>query len=132
MLCIEVISGQQLRAEEENDAGDSVDPFVEISLRGSPIDERENPKTFKSKVFPNNGFNPIFDLQTEFKIFCPESVFIIFKVFYQKLAMDQKIGWNAVPFNCMRPGYRMVPLLNSKLNLIKFSCLLCNVVIKDV
>jgi len=121
-----------LRPENEEDYKDIVDPFVEVCLKGSPLDEKENAKVFRSHVVTNNGFNPRFDMETEFKLYCPDSSFVVFKVFYQKLAKDLKIGWNAVPFNCLRPGYRIISLLNSKLNPIEFSCLLCKVDIKDV
>ena len=133
ILCIEVISGQQLRPENEEDVKDVVDPYVEVSLRGTSFDEHENSKVFKSNVVMNNGFNPKFDLQCHFKLCCPEMAMVVFKVFDQELAVkDMKIGWNAVPFECIRPGFRMIPLLNSNLNQIEFSFLLCKVEIKQV
>lgn len=133
ILCINIISGQQLRPEKEEDIRDVVDPYVEVSIRGIPVDEKENSKVFKSKVVYNNGFNPRFDLQCQFKLACPENAFVIFKVFDEEIGIrDLKIGWNAVPYGCLRPGYRILPLMNSKLNTIMFSCLFCKVELKDV
>ena len=133
MVYIEVISGQQLRPEGDNNSRDVVDPYVEVSFRGIPLDEKENSKVFKSHVVDNNGFNPQFDLHCQFKLACPDFGMIIFKVFDQEIAKkDVKIGWNAVSVNCLRSGFRILPLLSSNLESIEFSCLLCKIEIKDV
>jgi len=133
IVCIDVISGQQLRPENEEDVRDVVDPYVEVSFRGVPNDEKENSKVFKSHVVNNNGFNPKFDLPCQFKLACPEMGMIVFKVFDQEIAKkDVKIGWNAVSIGCLRSGYRTLPLLCSNLNRIEFSCLLCKIELKDV
>lgn len=134
VLNIRVISGQQLRPENENDVKDVADPYVEVSLRGTMKDEVENSKVFKSIMVKNNGFNPVFELQCTFKVSCPELCVIVFKVFDQEggLQKDTKLGWYAIPFHCIREGYRVVPLLNSNLNQIEFSYLFCSINIKDV
>ena len=133
ILHITVISAQQLRPEKENDVRDVVDPYVEVSLRGTSFDEKENAKPYKSPVIENNGFNPQFALKCQFKLCCPEMVMIVFKVFDQEITInDMKIGWNAVPFGCLRPGFRIVPLLNSNLDVLEFSYLLVKVEIYDV
>jgi len=133
IICLEVITGQQLRPENEEDVRDVVDPYVEVLMRGIPVDEKENVKVYKSQIVNNNGFNPSFNLQCQFKLYCPDMAMIIFKVFDQELTKkDVKIGWNAVSVGCLRVGYRTVPLMNSHLNEIEFSCLFCKVEIKDV
>ena len=133
ILYLEIISGQQLRPENEEDVRDVVDPYVEVSLRGASIDEIENSKVFRSIVVQNNGFNPLFRLNCQFKLSCPELAFIIFKVFDQEITMtDRAIGWNAIPFGCMRAGFRLLPLLNSNLDEIEFAGLLCHVDFKEV
>lgn len=134
ILNIKVISGQQLRPEDENDVRDVADPYVEVSLRGCAKDEAENPKNFKSITVKNNGFNPIFNLECDFKIYCPDLCLIVFKVFDEEgsLQKDMKLGWYSIPFNCMREGYRIIPLLNSHLNIIEFSYLFCHISIQDV
>ena len=131
---ITVISAQQLRPEDENDYNDVADPYVELFLLGSPQDEMENSKTFKSVTIKNNGFNPIFNMECNFKIYCPESIFFIFKVFDEEngLKKDCKLGWYCIPMNCLRSGYRIVPLFNSKMNFIEFSYLFCKVEINVV
>jgi len=134
ILNIKIISGQQLRPEDENDVQDVADPYVEVFLRGSDRDEADNPKTFKSIMVKNNGFNPIFDLQCTFKISCPELCVIGFKVFDQEggLKKDMRLGWYAIPFPCIREGYRIIPLLNSNLKTIEFSCLFSYISIKEL
>lgn len=134
ILHIKVISGQQLRPEDEKDVRDVADPYVEVSLRGCFKDEAENHKTFKSIIVKNNGFNPIFNLEATFKIFCPELCLIIFKTFDQEggLKKDMRLGWYSIPFHCIREGYRIVPLLNSHLKPIEFSYLFCHISIEDI
>jgi hypothetical protein len=59
--------------------------------------------------------------------------FIVFKVFDQEITVkDRAIGWNAIPFGCMRAGFRLLPLLNSNLDEIEFAGLLCHVEFKEV
>ena len=133
IICIEVISGQQLRPENEENFTDLVDPYLEVSFRGISIDEKENNKVFKSHIITNNGFNPRFDLYCQFKLHCPEMGMVVFKVFGQEIAKkDMKIGWNAIGTECLRAGFRTLPLLNSSLNPIEFSYLLCKIEILDV
>ena len=133
ILCVEVISGQQLRPENEEDIRDVVDPYVEVFLRGIPADEKENSVVFKSKVVQNNGFHPIFQLNCQFKLNCPDLAVIVFRVFDEEVAVkDMRIGWNSIAVSCLRTGYRIIPLLNSNLNEIEFSCLLCKIEFKDV
>ena len=128
ILLITVISGQQLRPENENDVRDVVDPYVEVSLRGTAQDEKENFKPFRSNTIENNGFHPKFGLKCQFKMSCPALAMIVFKVFDQEVATkDMRIGWNAIPFGCMRSGFRLVPLLNSNLEIIEFSYLLVKI-----
>ena len=122
LLEMKIISGQKLQPEDENDVRDIVDPYIEISLRGTKLDE-ENCKTVKSLVIKNNGFNPVFNLYCKYKICCPEMAMLVFQVFDKDLVNDTKLGWYAIALNCIRPGYRLIPLLNSKLELIPFSYL---------
>ena len=133
VLNITVISGQQLRPENENHVKDVADPYVEVNLRGSAKDEAENNKVFKSIMVKNNGFNPVFNLKCSFKIFCPDLCMIVFKIFAQGgLKKDMRLGWYSIPFHCIRQGYRVIPLLNSNLKPIEFSYLFCFLEIKDV
>ena len=74
---------------------------------------------FKSEVVKDNGLNPLFSLNSDFKIFSPEQAFIKFEVFDKDVMSSELLGRFAVPFNCIRPGYRVVPLLDHNLNSIK-------------
>ena len=133
IINIKVISGQQLRPENENDVRDVADPYVEVNIRGSSKDEAEN-KSFRSITVKNNGFNPIFNLECSFKITCPDICLIVFKVFDEEggLKKNERIGWYSIPFHCIREGYRIVPLLNSNLKSIEFSYLFCYINIQVV
>lgn len=44
---------------------------------------------------------------------------------------DKLISWYALPFECMRKGYRVVPLWNAQLEEIEHSYLLCKIKIED-
>lgn len=133
ILIINVLSGQQLGSGDQNNK-DPIDPYVEVSLRGIPVDDEENSKIYKTNVIKDNGFNPVFELECQFKIACPELAFLIFQVFSedQGLIKHKRLGWYSIPFTCIRQGYRLVPLYNDSLNIIEYSCLLCKIEIKDV
>lgn len=134
ILVISILSGQQLGSGDQNNYKDPIDPYVEVSLRGISVDDEENSKIYKTNVIKDNGFNPIFELECQFKIACPELAFLIFQVFSedQGLIKHKRLGWYSIPFTCIRQGYRLVPLYNDSLNIIEYSCLLCKVEIKDV
>lgn len=55
-ITIKVISGTQLKPMKKEK--DIIDPFVEISLKGLPIEEKNN-KVHKTATVQNNGFNQI-------------------------------------------------------------------------
>eukprot|EP01017_Pseudomicrothorax_dubius_P031520 TRINITY_DN4039_c0_g2_i1.p1 TRINITY_DN4039_c0_g2~~TRINITY_DN4039_c0_g2_i1.p1 ORF type:complete len:771 (+),score=146.87 TRINITY_DN4039_c0_g2_i1:282-2594(+) len=131
-LEITVVSGQQLRSQRNDDTKvvrDIVDPYVKLTLRGAKADDG---KFFLSKEIKNNGFNPIWNEKTVFLVHSPEFLFLKFEIYNKDVLNDEKLGWYAIPFNCIRPGYRSVPLLSDKLNPIKFSYLLVHIKISDI
>ena len=73
----------------------------------------------KSEVVKDNGLNPIFKLHCSFKIFCPNKAFVLFDVFDKDLVSSETLGRFAIPFPCIRSGYRVIPLLDHNLNTIK-------------
>ena len=46
----------------------------------------------------------------KFGICCPDLAMLIFKVIDKETVHDNLLSWYAIPVNCMRPGYRVVPL----------------------
>ena len=78
----------------------------------------------------NNGFNPIFKFSVSIKLNCPELAFIYIKVMDKDVIMDTRLGINVLSANSLRVGYRVIPLYDSKLNIIDNSYLLTHVQIK--
>lgn len=57
-----IISGQKLKPfNYESNVTDIVDPYVEVSIKGVPLDTKRN-KPKKTKVIDDNGFNPIWNM----------------------------------------------------------------------
>lgn len=111
-LSIKLISGIQLKPMKKNDA-DIIDPFVEVSLRGLPVEEKSN-KLFRTSTIKNNGFNPRFDKVYNFLVFCPELAVLVFQVYDEDKMSNELIGSYAIPVEYLRTGYRVVPLKNSQ------------------
>ena len=125
-LVIKIISATQLKPMKKNER-DIIDPFVEVSLRGLPIEEKNN-SVCKTKMVPNNGFNPIFGENFTFEVYCPEIAILVFQVFDQDNLSNEKIGSYAIPVDCLRPGFRVVPLKNTlDFNFIENSFIFCNI-----
>ncbi len=67
-----------------------------------------------------------------FKLYCPDHTIFIFEIFDKDMVVDELLARYAIPFNCIRNGYRIIPLMNSKLEIIDFSYLFVNITIKDL
>lgn len=126
-LNITILSASQLKSSENNKP---VSPFIEIGLKGCDFDEQNN-KIYRTKTVLNNGFNPIFDdnVLCEFSICQPELTVVYFQVWDQghELEESRLLGWYAVPVNCIRGGFRVVPLRDLYLAIIDKSVLFCKV-----
>jgi Ca2+-dependent lipid-binding protein len=108
-----------------------VDPYIDVQLKGIQIDETSNmPK--RSNIVKNNGFNPIFNFTVDFQISCPDLAFIIVKVFDKDVLQDDRLGMNVVSVMSLRRGYRVLPLLDSKLNQIENCYLFLHLEIFDL
>ena len=122
-ITIKVISGTQLKPMKKEK--DIIDPFVEISLKGLPIEEKNN-KVHKTATVQNNGFNPLFGETFSFDVYCPEIATLVFQVWDQDKMSNEKIGSYAIPVDCLRTGYRIVPLKNTlNFKFIEFSYIFC-------
>lgn len=108
---VKIISGIQLKPMKK-DANDIIDPFVEVSLKGLPIEEKCN-KLGRTNTINNNGFNPRFGENYSFQVYCPELAVLVFQVFDEDNMSNEFIGSYAIPVECIRTGYRVVPLKNT-------------------
>ncbi|XP_043916576.1 inactive phospholipase C-like protein 1 [Protopterus annectens] len=108
VLHIKVISGQNFPKPMGACAkGDVIDPYVCIEIHGIPADCAEQ----RTKTVPQNGDNPIFDESFEFQVNLPELAQVRFVVLDDDYIGDEFIGQYTIPYECLQPGYRHVPLL---------------------
>uniref|UniRef100_A0AAV2KCZ7 Phosphoinositide phospholipase C n=1 Tax=Knipowitschia caucasica TaxID=637954 RepID=A0AAV2KCZ7_KNICA len=107
LLHIKVISGQNLPKPRGSAAkGDVVEPYIYVEIHGIPADCAEQ----RTKTVAQNGDNPIFDESFEFQINLPELAVLRFVVLDDDYIGDEFIGQYTIPFECLQPGYRHVPL----------------------
>ncbi|TRY92945.1 hypothetical protein DNTS_009837 [Danionella cerebrum] len=107
LLHIKIISGQNLPKPKGSGAkGDVVDPYVYVEIHGIPADCAEQ----RTKTVRQNGDNPIFDESFEFQINLPELAMVRFVVLDDDYIGDEFIGQYTIPFECIQPGFRHIPL----------------------
>ncbi|XP_073486299.1 inactive phospholipase C-like protein 2 [Aquarana catesbeiana] len=107
LLHIKIISGQNFPKPKGSGAkGDVVDPYVYVEIHGIPADCAEQ----RTKTVHQNGDNPIFDESFEFQVNLPELTMVRFVVLDDDYIGDEFIGQYTIPFECLQPGYRHVPL----------------------
>uniref|UniRef100_A0A8C2IQW7 Phosphoinositide phospholipase C n=1 Tax=Cyprinus carpio TaxID=7962 RepID=A0A8C2IQW7_CYPCA len=107
LLHIKIISGQNLPKPKGAGAkGDVVDPYVYIEIHGIPADCAEQ----RTKTVHQNGDNPIFDESFEFQINLPELAMVRFVVLDDDYIGDEFIAQYTIPFECIQPGFRHIPL----------------------
>ena len=76
-LTIRLISGYHLPNARQSE--NIIEPYVKIRIHGHPNDSHES-NVWCSQTVPRNGFNPIWDEETKFKISHPEHAIVEFKV----------------------------------------------------
>uniref|UniRef100_A0AAV2MGJ7 Phosphoinositide phospholipase C n=2 Tax=Knipowitschia caucasica TaxID=637954 RepID=A0AAV2MGJ7_KNICA len=107
LLHIKIISGQNFPKPKGSGAkGDVVDPYVYVEIHGIPADCGEQ----RTRTVHQNGDNPLFDESFEFQINLPELAMVRFVVLDDDYIGDEFIGQYTIPFECLQPGYRHVPL----------------------
>ncbi|TNN33903.1 Inactive phospholipase C-like protein 2 [Liparis tanakae] len=107
LLHIKIISGQNFPKPKGSGAkGDVVDPYVYVEIHGIPADCAEQ----RTKTVNQNGDNPLFDESFEFQINLPELAMVRFVVLDDDFIGDEFIGQYTIPFECLQPGFRHVPL----------------------
>merc|ERR1712029_707378 len=97
-LKIRVISGLSLPKPGAAVEGEVIDPYVKLRIRGHPDDKVDSNKG-KTEVVKNNGFNPVWNQEFDFKI----------KDFSQS-GTDNDLGMFCCSLLTIQEGYRRVPL----------------------
>nr|XP_061808436.1 inactive phospholipase C-like protein 2 [Nerophis lumbriciformis] len=107
LLHVKVISGQNLPKPKGSVAkGDVVDPYVYVEIHGIPADCTER----RTRTVSHHCNNPVFDESFDFQINLPELAMVRFMVLDDDFIGDEFIGQYTIPFECLQPGYRHVPL----------------------
>ncbi|XP_042209038.1 1-phosphatidylinositol 4,5-bisphosphate phosphodiesterase delta-4-like isoform X4 [Homarus americanus] len=99
---VTVLSGQHLPNSVKK--GDIVDPYVQVKVRGHPLDKQKQ----RSKVVKNNGFNPVWNETLELSIKVPQVSLVYFSLRDESLARDPVLGLCCIPFRSISTGYRFV------------------------
>ncbi|KAJ8345680.1 hypothetical protein SKAU_G00298730 [Synaphobranchus kaupii] len=109
LLHVKIISGLNFPKPKGSGAkGHVVDPYVYVELHGIPADCAER----RTRTVNQNGDNPVFDESFEFQILLPELAMVRFVVLDDDFIGDEFIGQYTIPFECLQPGFRHVPLLS--------------------
>jgi hypothetical protein len=115
---IKIISGYNLSTA----AGDKVDPYVELI-----VEDGNDVLDFKTGFVENNNMKPLWYHDVKFTVNSPMFCFLLFQCI--NTSTGGLIGWFALPFNCVRQGFRVIPLRDGFFNVIKNSFILCEITI---
>ncbi|KAI6175418.1 Phosphoinositide phospholipase C [Aphelenchoides bicaudatus] len=106
VMRIAVICGQYLPKSDPG-VSDIVDPYVSVELFGIPIDESKS----RTRAIRNNGFNPVWNEQFEYRIYCPEVAILRFVVKdFDSTSSNDFIGEFSIPVDSIRAGYSLIRL----------------------
>uniref|UniRef100_W5LTY5 Phosphoinositide phospholipase C n=1 Tax=Astyanax mexicanus TaxID=7994 RepID=W5LTY5_ASTMX len=128
LLHIKIISGQNFPKPKGSGAkGDVVDPYVYVEIHGIPADCAEQ----RTKTVNQNGENPLFDESFEFQINLPELAMVRFVALDDDYIGDEFIGQYTIPFECLQPGFRHIPLQSLTGELLPHAWLFVHVAITN-
>lgn len=106
-----VISGQQLPKVNREKHKSIVDPLVRVEIHGVPVDNASK----ETHHIENNGFNPSWNERFQFDIHVPELALVRFVVEdYDTTSQNDHVGQYCLPLTSVQNGYRHVPLLTKR------------------
>uniref|UniRef100_A0A8C5DRN3 Phosphoinositide phospholipase C n=1 Tax=Gouania willdenowi TaxID=441366 RepID=A0A8C5DRN3_GOUWI len=106
-----VVSGQQLPKINKEKHKSIVDPLVRVEVCGVPADNASK----ETHYIDNNGFNPTWNESFKFVIHVPELALVRFVVEdYDSTSQNDLIGHYCLPLTSVQNGYRHVPLLTKR------------------
>lgn len=127
-LHIMIISAQQLPKINKDKQNSIVDPRVRVEIYGVPDDNASK----QTDHIDNNGFNPVWNTKFQFTIYVPELALVRFVVEdYDAASHNDLVGLYTLPFTSMQNGYRHVPLLEKRGNLIPSAGLFVHIMVLD-
>ncbi|CAL8312798.1 unnamed protein product [Merluccius merluccius] len=127
-LHIMVISAQQLPKVNKEKHNSIVDPLVRVEVYGVGADNT----TKETNHIENNGFNPMWNESFQFVVHVPELTMLRFLVEdYDTTSQNDLIGQYCLPLTSMQNGYRHVPLLTKRGDVISSSGLFVHLMLLD-
>ncbi|XP_056868721.1 1-phosphatidylinositol 4,5-bisphosphate phosphodiesterase delta-1a isoform X1 [Takifugu flavidus] len=124
-----VISAQQLPKLNKDKPKSIVDPLVRVELYGVPADNASK----ETHYISNNGFNPMWNHRFQFDVHVPELAMVRFVVEdYDSTSQNDLIGQYCLPLTSIQNGYRHVPLLTKRGDIISSAGLFLNLMLIDV
>ncbi|XP_059183228.1 1-phosphatidylinositol 4,5-bisphosphate phosphodiesterase delta-1a [Centropristis striata] len=106
-----VISAQQLPKINKDKHKSIVDPLVRVEIYGVPEDNASK----ETHYIDNNGFNPQWNESFQFDIQVPELAMVRFVVEdYDSTSQNDLVGHYCLPLTSVQNGYRHVPLLTKR------------------
>ncbi|XP_022599937.1 1-phosphatidylinositol 4,5-bisphosphate phosphodiesterase delta-1-like isoform X1 [Seriola dumerili] len=124
-----VISAQQLPKLNKDKHKSIVDPLVRVEICGVPADNASK----ETRHIENNGFNPMWNERFQFNIQVPELAMVQFVVEdYDTTTQNDFIGQYCLPLTSVQNGYRHVPLLTKRGDVICSAGLFVHLMLLDV
>ncbi|MED6247320.1 hypothetical protein ATANTOWER_025372 [Ataeniobius toweri] len=128
ILHVMVISAQQLPKLNKDKQNSIVDPLVKVEIFGVPADNDSK----ETHYIKNNGFNPVWNMKFEFAIHVPELALLRFMLEdYDSTSQNDFIGQNCLPLTSVQNGYRHVPLLTKRGDIIPSAQLFVHTMLLD-
>ncbi|VIO93749.1 Uncharacterized protein BM_BM5477 [Brugia malayi] len=121
ILTVHVVGGQHLSRKDRNRGICS--PTVTVEVVGLPADST----SVRTRAIASNGLNPVWNEKFIFKVYCPEIALLRLYVEdgdFMGPKMDPFIGQAVYPLDCIRTGFRSVPLRNQYSEELELSSLL--------
>ncbi|KAM4718516.1 1-phosphatidylinositol 4,5-bisphosphate phosphodiesterase delta-1a isoform 2-T2 [Anableps anableps] len=127
-LHVMVISAQQLPKLNKDKQKSIVDPLVRVEICGVPADNAKR----ETHYIQNNGFNPMWNEKFEFPIHVPELALLRFVLEdYDSTSQNDHIGQYCLPLTSVQNGYRHVPLLTKRGDIIPSAGLFVHIMLLD-
>ncbi|XP_040023601.2 1-phosphatidylinositol 4,5-bisphosphate phosphodiesterase delta-1a isoform X1 [Gasterosteus aculeatus] len=127
-LNVMVISAQQLPKLNKDKQSSIVDPLVRVEIYGVPADNAIK----ATHHIDNNGFNPTWNESFRFQIHVPELAMLRFVVEdYDAASQNDLIGHYCLPLSSAQNGYRHVPLLTKRGDVISSAGLFVHLMLTD-
>ncbi|XP_051543709.1 1-phosphatidylinositol 4,5-bisphosphate phosphodiesterase delta-1a isoform X2 [Myxocyprinus asiaticus] len=125
---IMIISAQQLPKLSKDKPKSIVDPQVQVEIYGVPVDNA----TKLTHHIENNGLNPMWNTNFQFTVHVPELALVRFLVEdFDAASYNDFIGQYTLPLTSMQNGYRHVPLLTKRGDVIPSAGLFVHIMVLD-